>query len=123
MVDQIRLSGNAGTQPTLDEVWRGVAARLTRPAAASVATAGLVAALASRWAGLPWVLTLAAVIVMALGCDALLQVVAAAEKGPGRRARRIASGVARTLAAVAAGAIGLIVLGMIFGDKIEVMRR
>ncbi len=123
MVDQVRLPGSAGTQPTLDELWRDAAARLTRRIAASCAATGLIAALASRWAGLPWVVTLLAVIAMSFGGDALLQAGSVADHGSRSRVHRVSSAVARTLAAVAAGAIGLIVLGMVFGDKIEVMRR
>ncbi len=68
-------------------------------------------------------MTLASVIVMSFGCDALLQCGVANDAGSRSRTHRVASATARTVAAIAAGAIGLIVFGMIFGDKIEVMRR
>ncbi|HEY0996807.1 MAG TPA: hypothetical protein VGD77_12505 [Gemmatimonadaceae bacterium] len=123
MVDHLPLPGTAGTQPTLHEVWRDLTTRVTRRAAASFAGVGLFATLATRWAGLPWIVTLVAVVLMAFGFDALLQADLAADHGSRRRLRRFASAATRVFAAVAAAAIGLIVLRMIFGDRIEVMRR
>lgn len=123
MVDQIPMYDGAHTEPTLYQVWHGLAARLSRGAAAACVTGGIAAALSSRWAGLPWVVTLSAVIVIAFGCDALLHSGAVASHGPRARMHRVASAGARAVAATAAVAIALIVLGMIFGDKIEVMRR
>lgn len=121
MVEQLPL--DADPHPTLHEVWTGLAARMPRRAAATLAGLGLGVAAWSRWAGLTWIVTLTAVVVLAFGCDALLWVSSRHRPELQNRRLRVASAVARLVAAVAAVAIGLILLGIVFGDKIEVMRR
>lgn len=121
MVDQLPLHADA--HPTLDDVWSDLAARTSRRVAIVLAGSGLAAAAWSRWADLSWVLTLSTMVVAAFGCDALLRANQLGDGRPEKRTIRGASAIARAVAAVSAAAIGLILLGVIFGGRIEVMRR
>ncbi len=120
MVDQLPL--HAGANPTLDELWRGWATRLSPRTAALCLSFGVAVVAGSRLGDVTWIATLSGVIITAFGADALLWSTAG-DREHRSRARHMAGVVARMTAALAAAAIALVVLGMIFGDKIEVMRR